>query len=102
MNKTIIAFIAAWLSAQALAQTKDSVVIAWESELRFIDPRYAIDANSQYLEDLVGCSLIAFDAAGQSTPDLASEMPVWVDHRNLSVKIKDGVHFSDGSTLTAQ
>jgi peptide/nickel transport system substrate-binding protein len=83
------------------ASGNQSVTIAWESDVRFLDPRYAIDANSQYLEDLVHCSLIAFDSKGGQIPYLASQMPEWQDDLHLKVKIKSGVKFSDNKPVTA-
>jgi len=36
---------------------RPTIHVAWEADVRTIDPRHAVDANSQYLEDLIHCSL---------------------------------------------
>ena len=39
--------------------------LAWESTPRTLDPRYAVDADSQYLVDLIHCALLGFDLDGK-------------------------------------
>lgn len=81
---------------------KDQAVIAIESPIRSFDPRYSLDANSQYLDNLVHCSLIDFDKNGTSTPSLAATAPVWQSPTKLAITLKKGVSFSDGTKVTAK
>lgn len=76
--------------------------IAWEADVRTIDPRHAVDANSQYLEDLVHCSLVSFDRKGLTQAQLATKLPTWVDETTIDVEIKKTAFFSDGTQLTAK
>lgn len=73
--------------------------IAWESAPRSIDPRFATDANSQYLSDLINCSLIRFDQTGKVSPSLAKSWK-WTTSTSLSVNIRKGVLFSDGTPVS--
>lgn len=76
------------------------VTLAWDSEPRSIDPRYAVDANSQYLENLLHCSLVDFDQEGRTIPDLAKEWK-WLSPTAISVTLQPGAKFSDGTPVTA-
>ena len=84
-------------SSEALALS-----VAFESDVRTLDPRFTTDANSQYLENLVHCSLISFDAEGQPIPELANEKPKWLNPNTLEVSIKPGVKFSSGNEVSAE
>ena len=75
--------------------------IAWGEFPRSFDPRYATDADSQYLEDLLHCSLVSFDENGNLVYDLI-EKAFWQDETNLEVTLKKSFKFSDGSFVTAQ
>ncbi|SME87896.1 ABC transporter substrate-binding protein [Pseudobacteriovorax antillogorgiicola] len=81
----------------------NSIYLGLESQVRSFDPRNNVDANSQYLESLVHCSLIDFDPGGTTMPSLAIDTPSWSkDGLTMKVKIKDAVKFSDGTTVTAK
>ncbi len=85
-------------SSFAAQASNQKLVLAWENAPRSIDPRYSIDANSQYLEDLLNCSLVNFDETGATTNYLAKSIE-WKSPTELSVKIKPGIKFSDGETV---
>lgn len=94
-------------SVLALACTKAMAVaaaapitLAWEAEPRTVDTRYAIDANSQYLENLLNCSLIDFDADGRTVPDLAKSW-TWVKPTALEMTLDPAAKFWDGTPVTA-
>lgn len=87
--------------SRALAVTPvDTLTLAWEAEPRTIDPRYAVDANSQYLEDLLHCSLVDFDKDGRTIPDLAKSWS-WTSPTTIAVELKPGARFADGTAVTA-
>src|SRR5690606_24425182 len=87
------------LSGSAAAVASEPLTLAWDAEPRTIDPRYATDANSQYLENLVHCSLIGFDQDGKTIELLAEEMS-WTTPTTLKVKIASKAKFSDGTAVT--
>lgn len=82
------------------AASADSITIAWEAEPRSLDSRYAMDANSQYLENLLNCALIDFDADGRTIPGLASKWS-WVGPSTLEMTLNSAAKFSDGTAVTA-
>jgi peptide/nickel transport system substrate-binding protein len=77
------------------------VVIAWESAPRTVDTRYAVDADSQYLENLLNCSLIGFSAEGKVVGDLAKSW-TWVNPTTLKLELQANAKFSDGKAVTAE
>lgn len=83
-------------TATAAAST---IVLALEAQPRSIDPRFAVDANSQYVENLIHCSLINFDRDGKTVPGLASSWK-WTSPTTLEVVLNKKALFSDGSKVT--
>lgn len=79
---------------------QETLVMAWESAPRSIDPRYAVDIASRDLESLVQCSLISFDATGKTVGDLAEKW-IWSDDRTLKITIRSHATFSDGTPVTS-
>ena len=94
-------FLQCWSGLSIAKTPNDRLVLAFEDAPRSYDPRYAVDANSQYMEGLVHCSLIDFDKQGKAIPYLA-ESWAWVDSKTLKVRLKDGVKFSDGKPVQAE
>ncbi|MEZ4744387.1 MAG: ABC transporter substrate-binding protein [Bdellovibrionota bacterium] len=84
--------------AIAIAGSPKRIVLAWENSPRSIDPRYAVDADSQYLVDLLHCSLIAFDKNGSTVPSLAKKW-AWTGGTNLEIELKPKATFSDGTPV---
>lgn len=83
------------------AAERTSINLALEDSIRTFDPRQSVDANSQYVEDLIHCSLMTFDAEGRPVPGIAVKNPQWKSAKVLEVTIKDTLKFSDGSAVTA-
>lgn len=83
-------------TATAAAST---VILALEAQPRSIDPRFAVDANSQYVENLIHCSLINFDRDGKTVPGLAESWS-WKTPTALEVVLNKKALFSDGSKVT--
>lgn len=79
----------------------NTIVMAWDAPPRNYDPRYAIDATSQYLSDVINCSLFAPNAAGQIGKSLAAYYK-WETPRKLVVNLRPEVVFSDGSPVTSE
>ena len=75
-----------------------SIKIAWSSFPHSYDPRDATDADSQYLEDLVHCSLINFNEQGSVVPSVAKSL-IWEGPKTLRVELKDSFKFSDGRSV---
>ncbi len=95
LNIIIISF------AEVYAKSDPNTLsFAWEAAPRVIDPRFAVDANSHYLIDLVHCSLINFDQEGNVFGQLATKWE-WSDTKTLKVTLRKDAKFSDGTLLTA-
>lgn len=87
--------------AHAKVAAEGELRLAWEAEPRTIDPRYAQDANSQYLESLVHCALVQYNADGALSGWLAKSW-TWRTPTILEVSLRDDARFADGSPVTAQ
>lgn len=83
------------------APEEKRIKIAWGDFPRSYDPRYATDADSQYLEDLLHCSLVNFDENGNVVYELIKEA-LWQDETHLKVTLKEGFKFSDGTPVTKE
>ena len=99
MTALLAATITATSPALAIA-AEGTITLAWEAEIRAIDPRFAVDANSQYLEHLLHCGLIKFDKDGQTTSDLAKDW-TWTTPTSLDMTLRTDAKFSDGTPVTA-
>ncbi len=88
-------------STVSIGKTSDRLVVAWSEAPRTTDPHYAVDALSQYLENLLHGSLIDFDAHGKTVPWLAEKWD-WQTSTQLSVTLRKNVVFSDGKPVTAE
>lgn len=84
------------------AAPRSSINVAFEDSIRSFDPRQSVDANSQYLEDLIHCAPIGFDQDGGLLPIAATQLPVWKDPKTLELEIRSGLRFTDGSPVTAK
>lgn len=81
-------------------KTIDELVIAFDNTPRSFDPRFALDANSQYLTNLIHCSLIEYTADGGHDLQAAKEI-TWKEGNKLYITLKDKVEFSHHKPLTA-
>ncbi len=88
------------LSCSTPDQAEDELVVGLDSRIRSIDPRYATDANSQYIESLIYCSLFEFDRQAQIRGQVVSRYH-WIDEKSLSLELKAGFQFHNGEALTA-
>jgi peptide/nickel transport system substrate-binding protein len=78
-----------------------TVVFLIESSPANLDPRVGTDEPSEHIDELLFDGLVQRDAQFHFTPALASswEQP---DPRTWIFRLRDGVHFADGSPLTAR
>ncbi len=74
--------------------------IAWENIPRTPDPRYSVDADSQYLGDFIHCSLFSYGPLGEIKYQLASAVH-WTDPKTVEITIQSGFRFSNGKGVTA-
>ncbi len=100
MFKSIFLVIELFTYTSAFSQTKE-MSFAFETHPRTIDPRFANDANSQYLSDLTNCSLISYNSLGNIEGQIASTWK-WTGPTTLQLEIKPNIKFSDGSLLNIE
>lgn len=87
-------------SCSAHEEASNTLKIAIDSVPRTADSRFAIDASSQYFENLIHCSLIGFDQIGKVENQLAKDLK-WEDPTTLLITLKDNILFSDNSSVTS-
>ncbi len=87
-------------SNQQSSKNTDILRVAWDSMPKSLDPRFGNDAHSFYLSDLIHCSLIEFNEAGDTTAGLASKW-TWTTPTMLSVNLKQNITFASGKKVTA-
>lgn len=90
------------VEAVASAAPRNHLNVAFEDSIRSYDPRQSVDANSQYLEDLIHCAPIGFDPEGGLMPIAAAKPPEWKDPKTLELDIRSGLRFTDGNPVTAK
>lgn len=76
------------------------MVIALESNPTRLDPRYATDANSARISDLIFDSLMRADESSRYRPALAKSWEA-LDDRTYLFRLRRGVTFHNGKPLTA-
>jgi peptide/nickel transport system substrate-binding protein len=98
---TIILAIVAWMCSFCLLGKGKKITIGWESFPRTLDPRVATDADSQYLADLVHCSLFKFDHKGKLVADLVKTWK-WLGNKKIKVNLRDDIKFANGGPVRAE
>lgn len=79
----------------------DTIVVALESEPVNLDTRYATDANSQYIGQLINVSLVRFNRQAKVVPYLAKRWEI-LSPIHYRFFIFDNVVFHDGTKLTTK
>jgi peptide/nickel transport system substrate-binding protein len=77
-----------------------ALVVALEAGPTHLDPRYAMDADSERISALIFNSLARSDKSSRLQPELAESWQA-IDERTYVFRIRKGVHFHDGKPLTA-
>ena len=91
-----------FVTPRLLSAPKTNLSIAFEDNVRSFDPRQSVDANSQYIEDLVHCSLMGFDPNGKAIPIALDADPTWVSPKILEMHLRKNLKFSDGTAVRAE
>jgi peptide/nickel transport system substrate-binding protein len=77
-----------------------ALVVALEAGPTHLDPRYAMDADSERISALVFNALVRPDKSSRMQPELAETWQA-IDERTYVFRIRKGVRFHDGEPLTA-
>jgi peptide/nickel transport system substrate-binding protein len=100
----VIAFVAAGVNGcarRASIAPPDYLQVDINVAPTTLDPRYATDAMSGRIDELVYDSMVKFDRAGNPIGDLAERIEQTTSTR-LTFHLRHGVHFSDGGELRAR
>jgi len=82
-------------------QDRNTLVIGLESSPTNLDPRYATDANSYRLNQILFNALFKVDSLSNPVPDIVKR---WENPSETTYifQLKEGILFHDGSILTAE
>src|SRR5262249_31714968 len=97
----VIAFAASGCARAADRPPSDTLVIALEAGPLHLDPRVGTDQASWRVHDVVYNGVMRKGEGGEFLPDLA-ESCTTEDAKTWKVRLRDGVRFHDGRTLTAE
>lgn len=76
------------------------LTVAFDAKVLSFDPRMiGSDPASQYIEELRFLPLISFDQKGNLINVLAEKL--YFENDNLFINLKKGIHFADGTEITA-
>ncbi len=78
----------------------NTLVVALESGPTYLDPRYAMDADSERISALIFNSLVRPDKNSRLQPELAESWHA-IDERTYVFQLRKGVSFHNGKPLTA-
>ena len=87
--------------APAVSAAARAVVVGLDSNPTNLDPRFATDAVSSRLTQILYSPLVRMDEAGRVVPDLAERLEP-LDDRTWRITLRKGVRFHDGSDLGAE
>ena len=89
------------LTSPAFAQSQDSAVIGWPSDVPSWDPNQRFSPDSQPLFKLVFDQPLDQDPALHLIPKLITKWDMAPDGLSLSVELRDDVSFHNGDRMTA-
>jgi len=88
-------------STQPSEPSRQVITVGFDTKIQTADPRMiGNDANTGYLEQLCFLPLISFDAEGNLQLFLASSIEP-SSRKSWTIHLKKGVHFANGSLITA-
>lgn len=82
------------------SKNKEALSVAFDNSPRTFDSRFALDANSQYLSNLIDCSIIEYKPDGGYQNQVAEKIQ-WRNENELYIKIKKDLYFFGEKPLTA-
>ena len=100
-NQSVIFFGIALLAASAAVSARDAVV-AMSSDLRSNIPGVNRDGNTDGVMMHLLEGLVGYAEDGQPKPLLAKSITLSADRLTYTFKLRDGVKFHNGKTLTAE
>ncbi len=96
----LVCLLTSGFSATASAAPRP-LVVGLDSNPTNLDPRFATDAVSYRLTQILYSSLVRIDDSGKIVPEVAERLES-LDDRTWRVTLKKGVRFHDGGELSAE
>jgi len=96
----IIFSLLAYSCESNITDDKNNLIIGIEANPTNLDPRYATDAYSARIDQLIFNSLLRVDNNFKLVPDLAERWDV-TDDLSITVYLKKGIYFHHGTELTS-
>ena len=97
-----ISLFIALIATSALAQTGGELRFALQSDPKSFNPLLVEDEPSSYIRYLTGGVLIRLDRATQAfDPELAKSWKISEGGRRITLQLREGISFSDGTPFTA-
>ncbi|TNV10085.1 ABC transporter substrate-binding protein [Ochrobactrum teleogrylli] len=96
------AFLNMGTAIRVLAQDKDSITIAWPSDVPSWDPCQRVQPDAQPVYKMLFEQPVMQDVDLSFVPGLLTEWSLADDGLSFAFKVRQGVTFHDGSKLTAQ
>ena len=97
-----ISLFIALIATSALAQTGSELRFALQSDPKSFNPLLVEDEPSSYIRYLTGGVLIRLDRATQAfDPELAKSWKISEGGRRITLQLREGISFSDGTPFTA-
>ncbi|WP_335979277.1 ABC transporter substrate-binding protein [Streptomyces sp. CA2R106] len=78
-----------------------SLVYAYRNEVTTLDPAQSSYAQTDNVDQLLYDTLVGYDSKGRMVPRLATASTYAKDLTSVSITLRDGVTFHDGTPLTA-
>ena len=75
--------------------------VGWDMANFNVDPAMAYSPTDQWIHQLITGTLLKLDAEGNFTPELAEEATI-EDPRTISVVLREGLTYHDGTPFTAE
>ncbi|WP_394525502.1 ABC transporter substrate-binding protein [Paenarthrobacter nicotinovorans] len=88
-------------SSQGDGNRDGTIILAVAGEVTSIDPVNADYSQADMIESTLYDTLVSYDSSGKIVPKLATEFTQSADAKSITIKLRDGVKFHDGTPLEA-
>jgi peptide/nickel transport system substrate-binding protein len=104
LGVSLSAGLAVWsvvLPGTARAAASSSIVVAYANAINTLDPQQSNYAQTNYVDSVLYEPLVTYDAQNKLEGVLATEYTLSPDATSVSITLRSGVTFHDGTPLTA-
>lgn len=102
LSSTIAAAALLAIAAPSLSWAEDTLRVLTHADLKNIDPVWTTAGITIEHGYMIYDKLFEFDATGKAQPQMAESLEVSADGLTNTIKLRDGLQFSDGTLVTAK